>query len=547
MMNPPRRLENRVAIVTGGASGIGHAIVLHFLQEGARVVLADMNCQTGMAVLQAIELKGNGDPIRFFECDVSQEADVARLVQFAVQEFGRLDCMVNNAGTGGATNPLVKTSVEDWDRTQAILLRGVFLGIKHAAKVMIRQGEGGAIVNMASIAGLTGGAGGAAYSTAKAGVINLTRCAAIQLGQYRIRCNSVSPGTILTPLLLRGADPETMREAACAFQPWPEPGLPEHVAPVVAFLASDAAEFMTGENVLVDGGVAAGAPFLYSGQHPLGNAIAERMKATGVQSFDAGSTQVQPQSDLASPVADIPPKTVLITGVGRGLGRAMTDKLVQLGHTVIGCTRSQAVVDELRARYGPPHRFDSVDVADDGRVRAWAESVVAERPAPDLLMNNAAATNRNLQIWRLSPEEFAQVINVNLLGTVNVLRNFLPAMLRRKSGIVVNFSSGWGREAAPNVGPYCASKWAIEGLTQVLAKELPPGMAAVSLHPGIVNTDSLKKAFGARAEEYPSPAEWAEVAAPYLLRIRPQDNGRALSVPGMTTYRGPRSSRVAVD
>lgn len=540
-----RRLENKVAIITGGASGIGLASVMQFLEEGAKVVIADINRATGTEALETFTRQGDGDRVRFFQCDVSLEHDIMRLVQTAVRDFGRLDCMVNCAGTGGAYGPLIDTSVQDWDRTQEILLRSVFLGIKYAALQMIRQGEGGAIVNMSSIAGLCGGAGGAAYSTAKAGVINLTRCAAVQLAPQRIRCNAVLPGTIVTPLLIRNGDPETMRQVAAATQPWPEAGLPEHVAPLVAFLASDESRLVTGEGVTADGGNVAAGMYLYSGHNPLGNAIAERMEQAGVGSFDYGMTRTPAKNADARTTAAVQgPQTILLTGVTRGLGRALLEEFTAQGHTVIGCARSADAVRALAERWPAPHRFDVVDVADDAQVRTWAEQVLSERAAPDYLLNNAAVTHDGRQVWRFSAEEYAHVVGVNLLGVANVLRYFVPAMLRRKKGVIVNFSSGWGREVAPKAGPYAASKWGIEGLTRVLAEELPPTMAAVPLHPGIINTPSLQESFGEHAEAYPKPDEWAKQAVPFILGIGPRDNGHPLEVPGMTKFLGVRNSRV---
>ncbi len=533
-----RRLEGRVAVVTGGASGIGRATASRLLAEGACVVVADIDDQRGEKTVEQLSASGAQGRVVFCPCDVAHEPDVLHAVRTAVKEFGRLDCMVNNAGIGGAFGPIVETHVEDWDRTQEVLLRGVFLGVKHAARQMIRQGSGGSIVNVSSVAALSGGAGGAAYTAAKAGVLALTRCAAVQLARHRIRCNAVLPGTILTPLIVRQGDAETMKQIASQTQPWPEPGMAEDIAAVVAFLASDDSRFVTGEGIVADGGIAAAGPNIYRGDHPLGEAIKERMLQAGVRRFDPGTAAAAAGETVELAEAEGPPRRVLITGVSRGLGAALAAKLVELGHTVLGCSRSEEAVRRLQERWGPPHRFDVVDVSDDAQVKRWAERLTADGLVPDLLINNAAVTHRPAQIWRLSSDEFAQVLNVNVLGVANVLRHFVPAMLRRGTGIIVNFSSGWGREAAARVGPYCASKWAIEGLTRVLAEELPPKMAAVSLHPGIVNTDALRVNFGEAAARYPTPEQWAEVAAPYILAIRPRHNGKALSVPGMTEFRG---------
>ena len=140
-----------------------------------------------------------------------------------------------------------------------------------------------------------------------------------------------------------------------------------------------------------------------------------------------------------------------------------------------------------------------VDVAGDGQVAAWAKRILKSHGAPDLLLNNAGLINRNAPLWEISAREFSDVVDVNLKGTANVIRHFVPAMVKRKSGVIVNFSSGWGRSTAAEVAPYCATKWAIEGLTQALAQELPPGMAAVPLNPGIINTQMLQSCFGGSA------------------------------------------------
>jgi NAD(P)-dependent dehydrogenase (short-subunit alcohol dehydrogenase family) len=151
--------------------------------------------------------------------------------------------------------------------------------------------------------------------------------------------------------------------------------------------------------------------------------------------------------------------------------------------------------------------------------------------APDLLLNNAAVMNQPAPLWEISPGEFSFVIDVNIKGVANIVRYFVPAMVRRKSGVIVNFSSGWGRSTDAEVAPYCATKWAIEGLTQALAQELPPGMAAVPFNPGIIDTNMLRSSFGVSASAYPAPAEWARIAAPFLLALGPADNGKPLTAP----------------
>lgn len=223
-------------------------------------------------------------------------------------------------------------------------------------------------------------------------------------------------------------------------------------------------------------------------------------------------------------------RTIIVTGATRGLGRAMVERLVEAGHTVVGCGRSAKHVGELKERFGKPHDFAALDVARDDDVRKWAGRVLKEFGPPDLLLNNAALVNRNAPLWEVPADEFAQVITVNIIGVTNCIRHFVPAMIERKKGVIVNFSSGWGRSTSPEVAPYCATKWAIEGLTQALAQELPRGMAAVPLNPGIINTEMLQSCFGGSADHYPTPDEWSRTAVPFLLQLGAKDNGQPLSI-----------------
>ena len=225
-------------------------------------------------------------------------------------------------------------------------------------------------------------------------------------------------------------------------------------------------------------------------------------------------------------------KTILITGVSRGLGRAMTEEFIRLGHTVIGCGRSEKAIVELTKQFPAPNDFAVLDVASDEQVAAWAKRILTSHGAPDLLLNNAALINRNAPLWEVSEKEFSDVIDVNIKGVVNVIRHFVPAMIQRRAGVIVNFSSGWGRSADAEVAPYCATKWAIEGLTNSLSQELPSGMAAVPLNPGIIDTDMLRSCFGGSSSTYPAPSLWAKAAVPFLLNINAADNGRQLTAPG---------------
>jgi NAD(P)-dependent dehydrogenase (short-subunit alcohol dehydrogenase family) len=224
---------------------------------------------------------------------------------------------------------------------------------------------------------------------------------------------------------------------------------------------------------------------------------------------------------------------IVITGVTRGLGRALAEWFIAHGQTVSGCGRSGMEIFELRSVHPEPHNFDAVDVTEPVKVGMWAERIIGTNGAPDFLINNAALVNRPAPLWQVPVQEFSKLIDVNIKGVVNVIRAFVPAMVEAKRGVIVNLSSGWGRSTSPEVAPYCASKWAIEGLTKALAQELPAGMAAVPLNPGVINTDMLKICFGESAAGYPKAEEWAQRAAPFILQLGSKDNGQSLSVPGV--------------
>lgn len=224
-------------------------------------------------------------------------------------------------------------------------------------------------------------------------------------------------------------------------------------------------------------------------------------------------------------------KVVVITGVTRGLGLAMAEKFISLGHVVLGCGRSRDVIETLRKSNRPPNDFAAVDVALENMVEPWASRLLSSHGPPDLLINNAAIINQNAPLWQVPADEFDRLIDINVKGVANVIRNFVPAMVARKVGVVVNFSSGWGRTVTSDVAPYCASKWAIEGLTLALAEEFSRPMAAVPLNPGVIDTDMLRSCFGGSASRYPAPKKWAEKAVPYILSFNSRDNGKPATVP----------------
>lgn len=224
---------------------------------------------------------------------------------------------------------------------------------------------------------------------------------------------------------------------------------------------------------------------------------------------------------------------IVITGATRGLGRAMALKFSFLGHRVSGCGRDASAVDGLRSEIEDGW-FMVADVTDEAAVAAFAREALDRHGPPDLLLNNAAVINRNAPLWEVPPDEFSRLLDVNLSGVHRVLRHFLPPMIERGCGVVVNFSSGWGRSTSPDVAPYCASKYGIEGMTSALAQDLErvaPGLAAVALNPGIIDTDMLRSCFGEGAGGFADPAAWSASAVPFLLNLGPRDTGGALTAP----------------
>jgi NAD(P)-dependent dehydrogenase (short-subunit alcohol dehydrogenase family) len=221
-------------------------------------------------------------------------------------------------------------------------------------------------------------------------------------------------------------------------------------------------------------------------------------------------------------------KTIVITGVTKGLGLAMANKFLDMRHRVAGCGRGK--LPEIITPSPEVFDFKNIDISVGEQVNQWATEIIRKWQAPDILINNAAIMNRTAPLWTLSEEEISQIIDINIKGTINTIRAFTPAMIERGSGIIVNFSSGWGRSTSPDVAPYCTTKWAIEGMSRALAQELPAGLATIALNPGIIDTEMLRTAWGSGASSFPVPNDWAEKAVPFILNLKGSQNGQSLNI-----------------
>ncbi len=251
----PKRFNNKVVLITGGGSGIGHATALTFAKEGAKVVVADVVDSRGKETVKMIN--DTGREAVFIKTDVSKPTDVENMVKMAVETYGRIDILFNNAGIAGSPVRLAELSVEDWDRVIDINLKGVFLGSKYTIPVMLEQGKG-VIINNASSSGITPIPRVSVYAAAKAGVIQLTKAMAIEYGGDNIRVNCICPGFIDTPMTSIIIPPDSESRDYSHLWPLTKPGNPEDIAKAALYLASDDSSFVTGTSLVVDGGWLAG-------------------------------------------------------------------------------------------------------------------------------------------------------------------------------------------------------------------------------------------------------------------------------------------------
>lgn len=227
-----------------------------------------------------------------------------------------------------------------------------------------------------------------------------------------------------------------------------------------------------------------------------------------------------------------PARTVVITGCTRGLGRAMIPLFVDAGWRVVGCGRNADQIADLGRQWTAPHIFSTCDVSCEDDVAAFCAAILEKAGPPDLVLNNAAIINPNAPLWETSAEDFSRIIDINVKGPAAMMRHLLPAMLKRGGGVIVNFSSGWGRCTAADVAPYCATKYAIEGLSMATAQDTGGKVAVIPMNPGIIDTDMLRSTFGGEAGGFPDANDWARRAVPFFIKLGPKDNGKQMTVLG---------------
>ncbi len=279
------RLDGKVVVITGGSSGIGNASVRLFVEEGARVAFGDIQDNLGEALAEEL-----GPNSIYLHTDVRNESEIKALIDLAVERFGRLDCIFNNAGFPGVGGPIDEIPTDGFDVTMEIMFRSVFLGMKHAAPIMKEQGSG-SIISTASTAGLRTGLAGHVYSSAKAAIIHLTRTVAMELGEFNIRVNCICPGGIATAIFGKSLGfeqdkaerfKEGMKMYLAGLQPIKRAGLPEDIAKAVLWLASDDSAFVSGHPLVVDGGLIGGRDFFENQTNS-----EEMGKRLGIEDFEA--------------------------------------------------------------------------------------------------------------------------------------------------------------------------------------------------------------------------------------------------------------------
>ena len=224
-------------------------------------------------------------------------------------------------------------------------------------------------------------------------------------------------------------------------------------------------------------------------------------------------------------------QTVVISGSTSGLGREMSLEFANRGWQVAGLGKTKSKVEKMAEIMGEDHLILECDVSCNDSVKTSSNHIIERLGAPSILVNNAAVMNTPKPLWNVTASEFDYLTRVNINGVANMIRHFVPDMIQKGKGLIVNLSSGWGRSTSPEVAPYCATKWAIEGLSSAMAQELPKALSCVALNPGVINTEMLQKCWGEAAENYQNPEDWARLAVPFIEKLSSKDNGKQVTAP----------------
>lgn len=516
-----RRFQDRVVIILGNSCKMESGVAEMFRAEQGTVYV--------------------------FDISGTDSENLRRQIHEVYQKHGRIDILVTVPLKENRDDDIEKMDIAVWRRCVFEQFERIAVGAEECIAAMKKTG-GVLLAVCSGIAADTGIDRDLGASILHTALRQYLRCATTRLAGYRIRSEIVFYSGIDDFPDIGANSPLGRIGVHSSYLP--RQGTITDVTEAVAFLASDDGTLMTGSELYVDGAIGVGTN-RYEGHFTLAQLLFDQEKHTGAGRFE-GSVSSEAKNrkpgeskptafsmDMIGTPLNMPQQTIVLTGVSKGLGRALAERLIDEGHTVIGCARSSEAMAQLNRRYGKPHRFDAIDLTDKNQVVRWAKELESEGSVPDFLINNAAlAGNTSLQIWKQDENEFKEILLGNIMPTFNTIHAFVPMMLRRMKGIVVNFSSEWARRPSSKVGPDATSKWGIEGLSRVLAKELPSKMCCVSLNPGIVQTETMARTYGRFTDNYPTTAEWLEVAVPFILSVTPTDNGKALTVTGMDVFKG---------
>ncbi|KAJ9554993.1 hypothetical protein OSB04_009607 [Centaurea solstitialis] len=470
----PKRLQGKVAIVTGGASGIGESTVRLFTKHGAKVVIADIQDERGTSLCQELVSQSGNDAI-YVHCDVTIDSDVQNVVDVAVSKYGKLDIMFNNAGISGDTNnTILGSDIENLKRVFDVNVIGMFLGAKHAARVMIPM-KSGVILFSASLASVVAGDTPHAYAMSKHAVVGLTKNLCVELGKYGIRVNCISPYCVATPLLVdaMGMQKEVVEELVCASATLkgPVPTV-EDVAEATLYLGSNEGKYVSGMNLVIDGG--------YSITNPAFTMAIKNFMLQG--------------------------KVAIVTGGASGIGESTVRLFTKHGAKVVIADiqdeRGTSLCQELLSQLGNDVIYVHCDVTIDFDVQNVVDAAVSKYGKLDIMFNNAGISgDTDNTILGSDIENFKRVFDVNVLGMFLGAKHAARVMIPEKSGVILFTASLASVVAGDTSHAYAMSKHAVVGLTKNLCVELGKyGIRVNCISPYCVATPLLADAIGVRME-----------------------------------------------